>query len=60
MTSSIGLTNHLLPEWVQTTCATKVLKRRTTHYTLGLGTLYLAVPLVLRLFGPEWMLGRQS
>ncbi len=36
---------------------TKVLNRGTTHYTLGMRAYYLAVPFVLWLFGPTWMLG---
>jgi len=35
---------------------TKVLNRGTTHYTLGMRAYYLAVPFVLWLFGPTWML----
>jgi len=35
----------------------KVLNRGTTHYTLGMRAYYLAVPFVLWLFGPTWMLG---
>jgi len=36
---------------------TKVINRGTTHYTLGMRAYYLAVPFVLWLFGPTWMLG---
>ena len=57
MTTSIGLTNHLRLEWVQSTYLTKVLNRGTTHYTLGMRAYYLAVPFVFWLFGPTWMLG---
>lgn len=57
MTTSIGLTNHLRLEWVQSTYLTKVLNRGTTHYTLGMRAYYLADPFVLWLFGPTWMLG---
>lgn len=56
MTTSIGLTNHLRLEWVQSTYLTKVLNRGTTHYSLGMRAYYLAVPFVLWLFGPTWML----
>ncbi len=59
MTTSIGLTNHLRLDWVQSTYLTKVLNRGTTHYTLGMRAYYLAVPFVLWLFGPTWMLGGQ-
>lgn len=57
MTTSIGLTNHLRLEWVQSTYLTKVLNRGTTHYTLDMRAYYLAVPFVLWLFGPTWMVG---
>jgi len=57
MTTSIGLTNHLRLEWVQSTYPTKVLNRGTTDYALGMRAYYLAVPFVLWLFGPIWMLG---
>ena len=56
-TTSIGLTNHLRLEWMQSTYVTKVLNPGTTHYTLGMRAYYLAVPFVLWLFGPTWMLG---
>ena len=57
MTTSLGLINHLRLEWVQSAHLTKVLNRGTTHYTLGMRAYYLAVPFVLWLFGPTWMLG---
>ena len=57
MTTSLGLINHLRLEWVQPTCLTKILNRGTTHYTLGMRAYYLAVPFILWLFGPTWMLG---
>ena len=57
LTTSIGLTNHLGLEWVQAIYLTKVINRGTTHYTLGTRAYYLAVPFLLWLFGPIWMLG---
>jgi len=36
---------------------TKVINHGSIHYTLGMRGYYLAVPLILWLFGPSWMLG---
>ncbi len=57
MTTSMGLTNHLRLDWVQSTYFTKVINSGTTHYTLGMRPYYLAVPFVLWLFGPTGILG---